>query len=174
MNFWRAVQRELARSLDCTGRTARRDYLCFLSASTAAFSCLIWMGLQAETPNLRVGLVLMTTALFYIPVTTAGVRRLHDTGETGLHMLEPLKPIATLSLLLLIVWLCVTGTVAGTVVGLISAMFFSSVVVMIASIAVLVTLFLTLASFSTVSGLLLMPAQPGPNEYGPNPLEVNL
>ncbi|WP_244462768.1 DUF805 domain-containing protein [Phaeobacter gallaeciensis] len=115
---------------------------------------------------------LLTVLFFYFPVTSAGVRRLHDVGESGLLMLEPLKPFLALGVLAVLVWLCVSGTVIGGFVGIFSALYFGTAITIVASIAALVALFLTLASFSTTLGLLFLPSQTGPNKYGPNPHEA--
>jgi uncharacterized membrane protein YhaH (DUF805 family) len=168
----RAVQVELAKSFDFAGRTARSTYLCFLGLSVLTFSGLISICMQAQDTEVRVLLIITAVTVFYVPVTSAGVRRLHDVGESGLLMLDPLKPLAALGLFVLVIWLGLTGTVVGGVAGIFSVMFFGSAVKIIAAIAGLVALFIAIAAFSRTMGLLFLSSHPGPNKYGPEPTGV--
>lgn len=118
--------------------------------------------------------VYFVTALFYLPVTAAGVRRLHDIGESGLLMLDPLKPAAGFFFVLAVLWVLASGTYEGTVLTIFAAFFFAKAVIAVFVIAALFVLVLTLMYFSNTMGLLLLPSQPGPNKYGLNPREVPL
>ena len=172
MTHARAIVREAKRSFDFFGRTARADYLLFLAtailayaAITAALILFLPAGWVPET-------LYVTTAIFYLPVTAAGVRRLHDAGLSGTLMLDPLKPAATFLVFLLILWLFPTLGLVVNALALLSAMFFTKLLVALLVILGLAVVSATLMYFSNTMGQLLLPSQPGPNQYGPNPNEV--
>ena len=168
----RATLVETARTFDLHGRTARGNYLWFLASAIAFFAASIaFCILLLPVENVAVAIYIVT-ALFYLPVTAAGVRRLHDIGESGSLMLDPLKPAVGFFIVLALLWLWASTTYAGTIVMLFSAFFFAKAVIAILVIAALFVLVLTLMYFSNTMGLLLLPSQPGPNKYGPNPHEV--
>lgn len=172
MSVLTLCKQEIRRSFDFRGRMSRPRYLTFLAVSVFCFAALFTFGTRTFARDHQLIFVLLVTAVFYFPVTSAGVRRLHDIGETGLHMLEPLKPAAILLSLTSLLWLSFIGTTVGRFIGLFTVMFFSSAILLLAAIASLATIFVTLAYFSHTMGLLLLPSQPGPNKYGPNPHEV--
>lgn len=117
------------------------------------------------------------TALLYIPVTSAGVRRLHDIGETGWLMVKPLVPITSyLALLgLLIGYLSYSPggrafVLLGVTFFLLLPLFFGLLLAL--GVLGFAMLIISLFYFDQTLGLLLQPAQSGSNKYGPNPLEV--
>ena len=167
----RAVSQELSRSFDFSGRAARADYLWFLTASIALFiGCLILtLKLLSYARPAEVILVLVVT--FYIPVTSAGVRRLHDVGHSGTAMLDPLKPTVIVLILTVLLVLFVWNTEFGAglaVLGLLLWPLYLALAMLVIGAAV----FMTSMFFSNTMGLLLLPSEPGPNKYGPNPNEV--
>ena len=164
---------ESARSFDLTGRTARADYLWFLTFSIIAYAAGIYACIRVLEPTQATLGIFLVTSVFYLPVTSAGVRRLHDVGESGLLMLNPLKPIVVLGVSVTLVWYAFAATFVGSLIGIFAALFFGSVIIAIAMVVALAALFMTLAYFSNTMGLLLLPSQPGPNQYGPNPYEVS-
>lgn len=94
-----------------------------------------------------------------LPVLSAGWRRMHDSGRSGLYLLYPLIVLSGIGS-----FASLTGDLDG---GLDNVNFdsFPGVILMVA--------FLVL----TISPLLVLwwlsrPSQPGPNRYGPNPSEV--
>ncbi len=170
--FLRAVRTEFIRSFEFSGRTARRHYLTFLATSISAMSvCLALLAIVLPSRHVAIGMYL-TVAIFYLPVTSAGVRRLHDVWESGTLMLDPLKPAFCFTLLLLGVFVAGTYTASGQLILFLTAWFFASAVIAIGAILLVICACLTLAYFSNTMGLLLLPSQPGPNKYGPNPNEV--
>lgn len=170
MSGARAVLLETARTFDLRGRTSRADYLWFLLAAAGLFAICIALCIKLfPAPATAIYVV---TAIFYLPVTAAGVRRLHDVGESGALMLEPLKPVAGFFVILGLLWLWASGTQSGTLLAVFSAMFFGKVIVAILVVSALFVLVATLMFFSNTMGLLLLPSQRGPNTHGPNPHEV--
>ncbi len=158
-----AVRTELLRSFDLKGRTGRAAYLWFLSASILALAAILW-ACHAILPADRAAVAACAAiALFYLPVTAAGVRRLHDAGASGLQMLEPLKPSLALGIVLGGLWLLAAGTLAGTAGLILATLFFPALVVALLGIAGLIALAATLIAFSHTMGLLLLPSQPTPN-----------
>ena len=165
-----AVLTELKRSFDFSGRTARAAYFCFLAASMMVFASTLATLSMLVSPEQFPYAVLWVTLLFYVPVTSAGVRRLHDVGESGSLMLDPLKPAFTFAMLCWVVPVIGGGLFSATLVF--GVFFFPGVIGALAVLATLITAGLTLMYFSNTAGVLLLPSQPGPNRYGPNPHEV--
>lgn len=171
----RAIRHEWKRVFDFSGRTARAAYLWYLLFCTTLFGASLPLcgQLARDDASLMVSIGLVTL-IFYVPVTSAGVRRLHDVGQSGLLMLDPLKPFLALAIFLMLAMTAVVATEIGAFVGLMAAFFFSGIVIVSLVIVCLAALFLTLTYFSHTMGLLLLPSDPGPNKYGPNPNEVPL
>ena len=111
------------------------------------------------------GFALAAVAIFYVPVTSAGVRRLHDVGESGALMLAPLVPAASVWLLLTVVWWGAKVTGVGLLVFL--AAFLVPEILMFAWVAIVIgTSVATLVSFSDTASKLMLPSEPGANRYG--------
>lgn len=164
---------ETTRSFDLDGRTARARYLGFLLVATLLFASAIWL-CSAFLPDDLAGTgIYCVTALFYLPVTAAGVRRLHDVGESGTLMLDPIKPAAAFGILLLLLGVLSFSSAGGMIVTYATVFLFGKIIVAILSVTTLLVVALTLLYFSTTMGLLLLPSQPGENQYGPNPNEVS-
>ncbi|WP_297776023.1 DUF805 domain-containing protein [uncultured Roseovarius sp.] len=170
----RAILAETARMFDLGGRTARAAYLWFLFAATCAFAVGIALCIRLlPSESIATGTYVLT-AIFYLPVTAAGVRRLHDVGESGTLMLDPLKPAIGFFIVMTLIWLWMSMTSSGTLTLLMAVMFFTKPLVAVVAVIALFVIVLTLMFFSHTMGLLLLPPQPGPNKYGPNPNEVPL
>ena len=91
-----------------------------------------------------------------LPFLAAGVRRMHDTGRSGLFLFAPF--LLVMGLVVAGVFLGVfTSTTGGEQLGIIAAPFFVAGLV-----ATIVTPFLLLWWFSR-------PSERGANRYGPNP-----
>jgi uncharacterized membrane protein YhaH (DUF805 family) len=163
-----AVLTELTRTFDLRGRTARGPYLMFLGAAIVLFAlCLTACAMFLPEGSKAIG-VYITTALFYLPVTAAGVRRLHDVGESGLLMLDPLKPSIAAGLLLGLLWLWVSFSDAGNFVVVVSTFLFASLIYAVLIVGALVVLAVSMMYMSHTLGLLMLPSQPGANKYGPS------
>ena len=168
----RAFLTETTRSFDLNGRTARARYLSFLFVATLLYASAIWLCFAFLAEGYAATGVYLVTALFYLPVTAAGVRRLHDVGESGTLMLDPLKPAAAFGILLCLLGVLSLSSAGGLIVTAAAVFLFGKVIVAVFSIAALLGVALTLMYFSNTMGLLLLPSQPGKNQYGPNPHEV--
>ena len=167
------VKTELSKSFDFSGRTPRIPYLIFLASSILIYAicALITYMIVGEDSFMRS--LAIITAVFYILVTSAGVRRLHDVGEEGALMLGPLKPIS--AYLIFSSLLQIIGSFFYPMLILLFLFAFDffmglSLILWLASVSVIIVA--TLMYFSHVMGLLLLPSQPGSNKYGPNPHEV--
>lgn len=169
----RATVDETRRSFDLKGRTARAGYLAFLFCTTVLFALSLAICVKALPEEYVVTGMFVTTAIFYLPVTAAGVRRLHDVGKCGNLMLDPLKPIAALYVVMLLFWLTVANSDAAFIVVYSNLIFLGKVWFALFCIAALCATALTLMYFSNTMSMLLLPSQPGTNKYGPNPNEVS-
>lgn len=172
MTIARTILSEASRSFDLGGRTARADYLWFLFFSVVAFAASLALCIRFLPADHIAAGIYTVTAIFYLPITAAGARRLHDVGESGKLMLDPLKPAMALGVVLLLVALAAESSSAVRLIAFIAAFFFGTIVVALLLIASLTVTIMTLAYFSNTMGMLLLPPQPGPNKYGPNPNEV--
>ena len=163
---------ELARSFDFAGRTSPAIYFRYLAVATCAFGLTLYIVYQVFGAERFALNAFLTILVFYVPVTSAGVRRLHDAGMPGNIMLFPLKPLVAILIIFAFngafIWF-----------GLVSLLFaipilfvFTPVVVAISLFAYTVCALLSLFFFCQVSKLLLLPSQSGPNRFGPNPNEV--
>ena len=165
----RAAMTETGRAFDLQGRTTRRRYLAFLFCAVVAFALLLTAcALLLPASKVEMGVYLIT-AVFYLPITAAGVRRLHDVGLSGTLMLDPLKPLGVFLLSVLLLGASI-NTSFGAFVGLFTAFFFAKTAVALACIFVLGLIAATMMYFSNTMGQLLLPSEQGPNKYGPAPL----
>ncbi|MEL6808032.1 MAG: DUF805 domain-containing protein [Pseudomonadota bacterium] len=166
-----ATATELKKPLDFSGRTGRRPYLCFLTVSIVFYAVALALAFSLASERHALWVFLAVTAVFYIPVTSAGVRRLHDIGERGVLMLDPLKPAFAG---LFLVWLLplVTGG-AFLATWIVGALLFPAAIIIVVFAALFGMTVATLVYLSNTMGLLLLPSEPGPNKYGPNPNEVS-
>lgn len=171
MRWLNIIKTEFRRSLDFKSRTAPLPYFLFLGASILAFSSTLYLTALIVSPENYWAVAAVFTALFYILATSAGVRRLHDVGETGALMLAPIKPALAIAVVLLllpalfalaqigtsigILWLAITG--AGMIAGL----------ALIAGGAIM-----SLVFFSNTMSTLMLPSELIENKCGPNPNEV--
>ena len=173
--IWRTLKSEFYRSLDFKGRTARAPYLLFLASSLLVFAALSLLSVKLFGLNKSWNTILVLTMLFYVPVTSVGVRRLHDVGKSGLHILEPLRPSIYFILLYFIAHLLLLA-IFMTPIGIITVLLFAAKLkTLFFAIAGLVFLYATIATltiFSGTMGMLLLPSDPSENQYGPNPHEV--
>lgn len=146
-----------ALAVDVRGRMGRRDYLLFLmlsALSLALILALFWM--QRDNGRFWTN-SLIAIAIFYLPVTSAGARRLNDAGHHPGQMLLPLLPAAvTVGVIAL------TGFLTRPVSGLLlilSAMFLSQMLAALILIILTGVVVATLIAFSHVMGLLLLPSK---------------
>jgi uncharacterized membrane protein YhaH (DUF805 family) len=84
------------------GRSRRREYWMFALVYTALIVVLT-MGAGAVGSQAATGAALVFTVAMTVPQLSLGVRRLHDTGRSGLWMLVGLVPLGGLVLLYFLV-----------------------------------------------------------------------
>ncbi len=163
---------ELRRSLDFRGRTARARYFGFMSVAISVFASASWIAV-ATLPDGQgwVG-ILVLIALFYVPVTSAGVRRLHDTGNPVTLMLDPLKPLAAFGVIAFLIGVAFLSSDVGILALFASLFLAGKIMAALVVIAALLMLGLTMIFFSHTMGQLMLPSQPGTNTYGPDPHQV--
>ncbi len=169
MSILRAFRAEALRSLDFRGRTPRAQYLGFLLVSVALVATAIWLAIALLPPDLTWAGVGIVIALAYVPVTSAGVRRLHDANQSGTLMFDPIKPLAAFGICLLLVGALLLSSQVGLIALFLALALLGKLAVAVVSIAGLLMLVLSLIYFSNTMGLLLLPSHPGTNAYGPDP-----
>lgn len=141
------------------GRMRRGPYLWFLAVSTLTYALAIWAASQVAPSQFGTA-VLILTALFYIPVTSAGARRLKDAGFAGHLMLRPLLPalFVTVTACLLFGTTSV-GSVFASVGLVIGAMFLPRVLLSLMALLAIATVIATMITFSDTFSKLLLPSQ---------------
>lgn len=174
VTFTQSVSQCLRKYFTFSGRASRSEYWYFvLFAFLGAFllglldravfgTTLIEEGpgqarLEANGP-----LAGLFSLLTLIPMISAGWRRMHDTGRSGLHLLYPLIVMAGIfGFMTFMVGMgpMMAGNYADIVAGA------SGVVMFVAAVVLMMSPLLVL-------WWLARPSQPGPNAYGPNPHEV--
>ncbi len=178
MTFQHAIATCFAKYFTFSGRASRPEYWYFFlflflgSIATGILDSTLFGtdNLQTEVDgsgarfsagnNGPIGAIFSLGTL--IPTLSAGWRRMHDTGRSGLYLLYPL--IVFFGLL---TFLSFTGTLTALwASGDISQL--GGIVGLIAGIAVLVLFISPLI----VIWWLTRRSEPGPNAYGPNPHEV--
>jgi len=164
-----AIRTGLARSFQFSGRSTRREFWWF--APVAAIPP-VTVGSQMSWINMdfwgvwRV-FVLMALSL---PLLAALSRRLHDVGEPGEQAVYPFLPFVNLWLgYQLTYWFIMGGAVVG-LGGLVVILAIGAALLFIPLYLVAIIVSLNLAA--SVIGMTLISSAPGPNRYGPNPLEV--
>lgn len=171
MKWLEIIKTEFRRSVDFKGRTSPLPYFLFLGASVLAFSASLYLAKLIVAPESYWVVTAMITAVFYIPVTSAGVRRLHDVGETGTLMLEPIKPALAVAVILLILPALFAVSPVGTGIGILWL-----AITGIGQIALFALVaggcIMTLIFFSNTMSTLMLPSERTENKYGPNPNEV--
>lgn len=148
------------RALDFNGRGTRAEFWWF------ALFCLVllppaWAALML--PGLAPILGFLTPVVnlvILITMTTAAIRRLHDTDRSGWIVLLPVLAFIPVPVL--------TGMNFFTLFSGTMIMGLSSGMLMLLFIASLI--FMAIAMFYTVI-LLVKPGTPGDNDYGPDPME---
>ena len=174
MGFTRAIRTCLRRYAVFSGRASRPEYwwfALFLVVGSAVLSALDRALFGATVVEVAPGRFVSESngplaALFalatLLPALSAGWRRMHDTGRSGLHLLYPL--IAMIGV----------GSFSAVAVGLGPLMAGDLGAVFAGGLGI-VMLFATIVL--VISPLLVLwwltrPSQPGVNIYGPNPREV--
>ena len=105
-----------------------------------------------------------------IPLLSATSRRLQDMGEPGNEAIYPFLPFIMLWVgYQAALWL-VFGSVSLGLVGI--GLFIGWIGLVLFIPLYLVAIFVSLSFAASIIGKMLVSSSPGPNRYGPNPLEV--
>jgi uncharacterized membrane protein YhaH (DUF805 family) len=103
MSFGDAVRTCFSKYADFTGRAARPEYWWFFLSYVIVYVIAIALFSAIKTPLLALIVVLA----YFIPLLSAAVRRLHDTGRSGWWYLIGLVPLV--GFIILIVFLATEG-----------------------------------------------------------------
>ena len=149
------------RAFDLRGRSSRAEYLPFLAFAMALLAGMTLLGAAFDRGWAAVGLGVIA---LYVPVTSAGVRRLHDAGEPGHLMLVPLAPGLGALILASLLGL-IPALVPGLNVALVLFIMFGGAVLVkaLGVLALIATVLATVIAFVDVMGRLLLPSDAGPN-----------
>lgn len=167
MTFQHAILTCLRKYFAFSGRASRSEYWWF--ALFCILGGLVFGTLEQfingitrtpDGPTLLSGAFNLAT---FLPSLSAGWRRMHDTGRSGLYLLYPMFAIIGL--------LTFIGFSGGfeTLQGGTPEELFQGTFGLIVGLAT----FIVLLSPFVVLWWLTRRSQPGPNEYGPNPNEVS-
>ena len=105
--------------------------------------------------------------LVSVPLMAAMSRRLQDTGEPGHQAIYPFMPFVLLWTGYQFFYWFSIGTaflIIGALIGWLALL----LLVPLYLLSFVVAIFMT----ASIIGMMLVSSQPGPNRYGPNPLEV--
>ncbi len=100
--------------------------------------------------------------VIFLPGLSAGWRRMHDTGRSGLYLLYPL-----IALLGILTFVNLIGGTQMLTSGDLQSLFHG-----VFGIVLFISLIVLIISPLLVLWWLSRPSQPGPNQWGPNPNEV--
>ena len=160
MQAQRAIVTGLRMSFDFRGRSTRAEYLPFLAFAIILESALLTWGAVFLPAAAFAPYALATLILLYIPVTSAGVRRLRDAGQPPELMLNPLKP-AFVALLALGALFLLVSTPYGFVAFYLSAFVASPLIVALCAFGVIGVSLTTALYFSDTASRLLLPSDQG-------------
>ena len=156
MQPWRAIKTGLRRSFDFGGVSSRAEYLPFLFAAILAFAAALALGSAVLPKGTFAPFALGLLTLFYIPVTSAGMRRLRDAGQPALLMLNPLKP-AIAALIVFWALLLILQTPLGFAVFYLTALVASPLFVALIVLGILVVSVVTAIHVTDTASRLLLP-----------------
>ncbi len=170
-----AIRSGLACSLNYSGRASRSEFWWFAPVGLviAVIGCNAGAMFLDDRQPISFLVMAIVTFLSFIPLTSAGSRRLQDTGEHGQDILLPIMPIIFVLLYLSVI---VHGA-AGVLVAYFTFPalgFVAHALLLLISVGIFVLAPLAgLFFLGPVIGQLLVPSEPGPNRFGPNPNEVS-
>jgi uncharacterized membrane protein YhaH (DUF805 family) len=138
-----------------SGRATRPEYwyfvlFCFLGSFVTAILDGVVFSTASDGP-----LNAIFSLATLIPLLSAGWRRMHDTGRSGLYLLNPL--IASVGVLSYVGFL---GGMEETL---------GEMATKLGGIVLIIAMFILMISPLIVLFWLVRPTQPGPNAYGPQP-----
>ena len=156
----------LRKSFDFSGRATRAEFWWFapVGVTLPVIACVF---LQPEVNSTSaLGVKMLMFLLFAMPLNAAASRRFHDTNEPHDELWRGIGPtIGTIFAAYFASFgLFAISTGWGMAIGIL--------VFIPSSLIFAVCLFLAPGTLGATFGQLLVPSTPGPNRYGPNPLEV--
>ncbi|SHJ00941.1 Uncharacterized membrane protein YhaH, DUF805 family [Palleronia salina] len=174
MSFTEAVRTCLAKYFTFSGRASRPEYwwfMLFIFGMSLILGVLDGMifgfnrveyapdAVQYEANGPLSSLFSLATL---IPILSAGWRRMHDSGRTGLHLFYPLIVIIGVTTFM--------GVVAGF--GPVLQGDFGAVIAGGSTLILVFAMVVFLISPLVVLWWLTRPSQPHPNKYGPPPAHI--
>jgi uncharacterized membrane protein YhaH (DUF805 family) len=174
MGFQTAIATCFRKYVTFSGRASRPEYWWFVlfillgNIAAAAVDAVIFgvdvvetshgpgeYGVQAESDG---PIAALFSLVVFVPSLSAGWRRMHDSGRSGLHLIYPLIVMVGIGM-------------AGSFFGGMGALM-SGAIGGLAALVFGVALIVLIISPLLVLWWLTRPSQPGANQYGPNPAEV--
>lgn len=163
MTFTTSIRTCLRKYATFSGRASRSEYwwfalFCFLGnlVATALEGMINAATGDTGGPTLISSVFALAT---FVPQLSAGWRRMHDTGRSGLYLFYPL-----IVMLGIASFAAFTGAFGGPdTTGALDGV--ATLILLIAGLVLLISPLLVL-------WWLTRPSQPGPNDYGPHPLEM--
>lgn len=160
MQLRRAIATGLRRSFDFRGHSRRAEYLPFLGFAIILEAALLGLGAALLPTTAFATYAMATLILLYIPVTSAGMRRLRDAGQPPELMLNPLKPVAV-ALLALGALVMLINTPLGFAAFYLSALVASPLIVALCALGAIGVSLTTALYFSDTASRLLLPSELG-------------
>ncbi|ARE38769.1 Integral membrane protein [Rhodovulum sp. P5] len=173
MGFADAVRTCFRRYFTFSGRASRPEYWWFvlfvlLGSFILGLADAVFFGTTTVETDTSVTvtsdgpLAALFSLATLIPGFSAGWRRMHDTGKSGLYLVYPL--IVMVGIASFVGFMGAFDQAAsGNIAELFAGAF--GIILIVAMIVLLISPLLVL-------WWLTRPSQPGPNQYGPNPHEV--
>ena len=103
MSFGDAVKTCFSKYVDFQGRASRPEYWWFFLSYIILYFVVLAIGAALKIP----ALVFVLAVAYFLPLLSAAVRRLHDTGRSGWWYLIALVPLV--GFIILIVFLASEG-----------------------------------------------------------------
>lgn len=189
-----AIALALRDSFRLNGRMGRRDYLLFMVFAVFACSASVFAAWSLRDHIDLTTSAAAIAAIFFLPVTTAGARRLQDTGEEGITILAPIGIAAAVIAIGAFLVFSIWGLVALTILALLLAppvgillaimlalpfwltntaeLTVAEASALYQTLYIIIAILVSLVPFTHIAGQLLLPTQPGPNKYGAQPSKV--
>ncbi|WP_432640812.1 DUF805 domain-containing protein [Albidovulum sp.] len=166
MSTVRSISACLRKSFTFDGRSSRSEFWSFAPVGFALPLLAAWLAPPSIDGLGSLTIKVLTVAIASIPLLAAAARRTQDTGLPSGDLWLGLKPTF---IVLLSGWLAYFSFFKGHPLG---ATLRIPLVGVPSFLVLSVYVFLAPGTLGSTLGQLLLPSQPGPNKYGPNPIEV--
>jgi uncharacterized membrane protein YhaH (DUF805 family) len=161
-----AIRTGFAKSFQSSGRSTRSEFWWFAPIGLGLPIGIAAFAPPAVTSLGSLAVKILTVCFASLPFSSAAARRFQDTGEPKQEFWSGIAP--TLGCIaagyMLVFGLVAMFTIWGLAIGLL--------ITLPSALAFFACLFLAPGALGLTIGQLLVPSQPHPNTYGPNPLEV--